>query len=68
MILPFGIADRDAAFSFSKTALMEKRAWLVQTVMEGCLTFSDMFPFRLIPPSILCSTHIFLAMQFLLNF
>lgn len=67
-IPPFHIADRDATFSFSKPALMEKQVWLVQTVMEGHLTFSDMFPFRLIPPSILCCTYIFLAMQFLLNF
>lgn len=65
---PFHIADKDAAFSSPRAALMEKWVWLVQTVMEGRLTFSDMFPFRLIPPSFLCYAPIFLAMGVLLNF
>jgi hypothetical protein len=65
---PFDIVDKDATFSFPKAAVMEKWAWLVQTVMEGRLTFSDMFPFRLIPASTLCYPYIFLAMGFLLNF
>lgn len=65
---PFHSVDKDAAFSFPTATLMEKWVWLVQTVMEGRLTFSDTFPFRLIPPSILFYAYIFLAMRFLLNF